>query len=381
MSKGITIRHQRKCARDPCTCKPRFQAEAYDRRTGRRLRRTFKTISGARQWRSDAITAIRRGELTTDLGPTLQEAVDEWLAGARLGHVTNRSGDPYKPAAIRGYEASLRLRVLPTLGPERLREIRHPDLQRLVDRLVTEGHAPATIMGSVTPLRALYRRAITRGVATVNPTRGLELPAVRSKPRRYLDPREADQLLAGLTGTTRALWATALYAGLRRGELVALKWENVDLAAGLIRVEHGWDAVEGEIAPKIHRGRRSVPVPAILRDVLVEHRVWSGATGRVYGPPRAVRRMSETVTDLTLHDARHTYASLMIAAGVNAKALSTFMGHANIAVTMDLYGHLMPGAEDEAADLFDAYLARAAGGTIPDPTAAIPAAHPDQAPA
>lgn len=61
---------------------------------------------------------------------------------------------------------------------------------------------------------------------------------------------------------------------------------------------------------------------------------------------------------LTLHEARHTYASLMIHAGVNAKALSRFTGHANIGVTLDLYGHLLPGSEDEAATLFDAYLAR-----------------------
>lgn len=376
MSKGITIRHQRKCAHDPCTCKPRFQAEAYDKKTGRRLRRTFKTISGARQWRSDAIAAIRRGELTTDLGPTLQEAVDEWLAGARLGHVTNRSGDPYKPAAIRVYERALRLHVLPTLGPLRLREIRHPDMQKLADGLVADGLAPATVVGAITPMRAVYRRAVTRGIATANPTRGLELPAVRSKPRRYLSPAQADAFVSRLAGTTRTMWATALYAGLRRGELAALQWNDVDLAAGVIRVRRGWDAVEGEITPKSHHGRRNVPIPALLRDVLVEHRMWTGGLGRVFGHNRAVRRMAESVDELTLHEARHTYASLMIAAGVNAKALSTFMGHANIGVTLDLYGHLMPGAEDEAASLLDQYLARSAGGSIPEPTAAIPAAHP-----
>ena len=63
-------------------------------------------------------------------------------------------------------------------------------------------------------------------------------------------------------------------------------------------------------------------------------------------------------TRITLHECRHTFASLMIAAGVNAKALSTYMGHANIAITMDRYGHLMPGNEDEAAGLLDAYLQR-----------------------
>lgn len=65
---------------------------------------------------------------------------------------------------------------------------------------------------------------------------------------------------------------------------------------------------------------------------------------------------------MTLHEGRHSYASLMIAASVNAKALSVFMGHANIGITLDLCGHLFPGAEEEAAELLDGYLARSVGG-------------------
>jgi integrase len=80
----------------------------------------------------------------------------------------------------------------------------------------------------------------------------------------------------------------------------------------------------------------------------------------VFGTPHQVRKCADEIDGLGLHDARHTYASLMIAAGVNAKALSTYMGHANIGVTLDLYGHLLPGNEDQAADRLDAYLAREA---------------------
>jgi integrase len=79
---------------------------------------------------------------------------------------------------------------------------------------------------------------------------------------------------------------------------------------------------------------------------------------------------------LAIHDARHSYASMMIAAGVNAKALSEFMGHATTAITFDLYGHLMPGSHDEAAGLLDAFLARqagAAGAPTSAPTSARPA--------
>jgi integrase len=115
-----------------------------------------------------------------------------------------------------------------------------------------------------------------------------------------------------------------------------------------------------------------VPIAAVLRDHLVEHRVAAGdhelvfatLTGNVFDPAtvherarRAWRRAD--LDSITLHEARHTFASLMIAAGVNAKALSAYMGHASVTITYDRYGHLMPGNESEAAAHLDAYLERA----------------------
>ena len=215
---------------------------------------------------------------------------------------------------------------------------------------------------------------MARGDVASNPTLRLEKPAVRCKVRIVASPVEAAARLAALDAPDRPLWATAFYAGLRRGELIGLRWEDVDLATGVIHVRRGWDAVEGEIAPKSRQGRRDVPIPAVLRDYLLEHRMSSTGDGRVFASYRQVRTQAERAgkrwTDqgherLTLHDARHTDASLMIAAGVNEKALSTFMGQPNIAITLDLYGHLMPGPEAEAATLLDAYLARALGGSTP----------------
>ena len=303
------------------------------------------------------------------------------LDGARAGQVLNRSGDRYKPSAIRAYDQNLRLRVLPALGDRRLSELRRTDLQALVDRLVSEGASPATVMTTMLPLRAIFRRAVSRGDLDVNPTTGLEMPAVRSRRARIASPADAERLLDALDPRDRPLWATALYAGLRRGELTALRWSDVDLAAGTIRVQRGWDAVEGEIAPKSREGRRTVPIPAVLRDHLLEHRMrQEDPTGQVFGGLYAVRaaldraarvrRERDDLTAIGLHEARHTYASFMIAAGVNAKSLSTYMGHANIAITLDLYGHLLPGSEDKAAAMLDAFLARSAGGTNPAPTVA-----------
>ena len=161
---------------------PDFRRRCATHRPGSADHQTFATITAARQWRQDAASAIRAGTLTADRGPTLREAADDWLAAARAGIVRNRSGDPYKPSAIRGYEQNLRKRVLPELGHERLREITLPQLQRLVDRLAGDGLAAATITTTITPLRAIYRRARQLGEVQTNPVSGISVPSVESPP-------------------------------------------------------------------------------------------------------------------------------------------------------------------------------------------------------
>ena len=290
------------------------------------------------------------------------------LAAAAQG--TNRSGDPYKPSVLRGYEQALRLRILPELGALKLSAIRRADLQDLVERMQQQGHDPSTIRNALLPLRVIYRRAANRGEVAVNPTQGLQLPAVRGRRERIADPAEAAILLAALPQADRALWATALYAGLRLGELRALDWEHVDLEAGVIRVVRSYDPKAGYIEPKSRAGRRTVPLARVLREHLIAHKLRAGPSEGVVFPNRNGRPFDpSTVNDralrhwetaglapITMHECRHTFASLMIAAGVNAKALSTYLGHGSVTITFDRYGHLMPGSEGEAAGLLDTYL-------------------------
>ncbi|MGH3024774.1 MAG: site-specific integrase, partial [Gaiellaceae bacterium] len=219
----------------------------------------------------------------------------------------------------------------------------------------------------------IYRRAIEDGDLAVNPCERLRLPAARGRRERIASPTEAAVLIAALRPEDRALWACAFYAGLRRGELRALLWDDVDLADGLIRVERSMSSHGETGAPKSRAGRRGVPIVAALRDHLVEHKlVTRRDAGLVFGSgpaqpftPTAVRKRALTawrragLEAIGLHECRHTFASLLIAAGVNAKAITAYLGHASIQTAFDLYGHLMPGNEDEAVALVDAYLERA----------------------
>jgi integrase len=119
----------------------------------------------------------------------------------------------------------------------------------------------------------------------VNPCTHLRLPAVRGRRERIASAEETEQLLAALAEPDRAVWATALYAGLRRGELIALRWEEVDVAPGVSHLERAHDDKDRvEVEPKNRAGRRAVPIVPALGDVLVERKMGEKReTGLVFG--------------------------------------------------------------------------------------------------
>lgn len=383
---GIRRRHLAGCPtrRNPkarCMGDCPYEASVYDAASGRKIRRTHPTQAAARSWQSDADQGVRRGTLRASAPITVNDAADELLAAMRSGAARTRSGDHYKPSAIRGYEAALDLYVRPDLGAMRLGDVKRRHVQRLADSLVAHGRSPSTVRNALMPLRVIFRRAIRDELASVNPCAGIDLPANRSARPEIVAPEEATRLVEALpTPHDRALWATALYAGLRRGELMALRWCDVDLASGMLRVERSYDPKAAEyVDPKSRSGRRRVPVAGVLRDALDAHRtsfegdpdpeaLVFGEAGRPFDDVALRNRSRNAWADarldpIGLHAARHTAASLMIASGVNVKALSTFLGHASITITLDRYGHLLPGSITEATSLLDAFLARTGAPT------------------
>jgi integrase len=336
LPEGISLRHARSCpsrSGGRCRCAPTYQAQAWSPRDRKRLTRTFPTLAAARGWRYDALVGLRHGTLRAAGGVMLRQAADEWLAAAQAGIIRNRSGDVYKPSVLRGYEQSLRARLVPALGAAKLSDIRRSDVQRLVNRMMADGVGASTVRNSLLPLRAIYRQALALDEVAVNPTTGVQLPAVRGKRERIAAPAEAAQLIAALPPRDRAVWATAMYAGLRSGELQALTDELVDLDADVIRVQWSWDPVEGRVAPKSRSGRRTVPVPSALRKHLLEHRLARGRRGGLFfgrpnSRPFSNQSLSQRATrtwraaglePIGLHECRHTFASLVIAAGVTRR--------------------------------------------------------------
>ena len=213
------------------------------------------------------------------------------------------------------------------------------------------------------------------------------------------DSARAERLLDALPDAMRALWAVLFYAGLRISEARALRWTDIDLEAGELHVRRGWDDVEGEQdAPKTDAGVRSVPLAGRLRSELVRHKLATrrggddlvfGTTATVapdrstirrralkawgwkdkrsrekHGPKRIwVKAREDALDPLTPHEARHTCASYLIAAGVNDMQLAQYIGHTDSRTTKNIYGQLFPDDRQCVAAALDAYLDRQSRGT------------------
>jgi integrase len=376
-SVGINVRHSRGCNVNRgggCTCEPTFEAFVYSKRDKRKIRKSFPTQAAAKGWRLDAMKDVKDRKLRAVKARTLRQEVDEWLAGANNGSILNRQERRYKPGALRIYERSLRLRVLPELGHLKLTDIARADLLRLKERMQGEGCSASVIRNAFVPLQAVLRRALDHERITVNPARDLKLPTPEGR-KRAATSAQAEAQLAAL-GDLAPIWATAFYAGLRRGELQALRVRNVNLAANLISVESGWDIVEGEIAVKSAAGYRTVFICETLKTYLeppVNGRDEDAFVfGTSYSPfdTRMVARKAERYYDaaglehrFTLHEARHSFSTFLINAGVSPTWADVYMGHAAQGAAGG-YRHLLPSQIAEDARRLDEYLAGAITGKV-----------------
>jgi integrase len=340
---------------------------------GERRRKTFPNLTEAKTWRAQLLAAKTRSRQRAPSSITLRDAADEYLAGMLDGSVTTRGGQNYKPSTTRSYRHSLEIHALPDLGGRRVADLTTGDVQRLVERMRREGLAGTTIANTVNALRAIYRRLVVLGRVNDNPTRGAVLPTRRGTRLHAGDPADAARIIAAVPEQDRCVWALAFYAGLRLGELRALRWGDVDEKAGVLRVRVSWDAQEGEIDPKSNAGVRDIPILNPLQPYLEAQRAacpWSsdpaalvlGASRRgAFGATGLNKRSAKALAAaglkyVTLHEARHSFASYLAASGIGIKDLTVILGHSSVTVSLDRYGHLFEAGKAQTAAQINAWL-------------------------
>lgn len=360
--------------REDAKGRKRYRGTAYDKKAGKYLRGKWTTaLAEARSWRVDALARLQAGTVSAAAGPTVAEVSASFIADIKSGAFRQRGGHIYKPSTIRGYESDLTNYVVPEFGAKRIGRLERHEIQRWADSLAAPDRSPGTIRCKVAALRALIVFAEVRGWVLSDPCVGIRLPVGEEGRDRIASPSEAESLIAALRPKERAALGLAVYGGLRIGELLALGVDAIDLDGRWIHVVRGWDPGAKEFIPTKSRKTRKVPIIDKLALLLSDHLILlnqpSGgllfpSTKKAEWPtdPKIMRRRVQKqwkdagLAPLGFHEGRHTFASIGIAAGLNAKTLSTYMGHATITITLDRYGHLMPGSEVEARAMLDAYL-------------------------
>jgi integrase len=290
-----------------------------------------------------------------------------------------------RPKTRKVYDVNLRNHVLPALGDHELAKLT-PSMLRawLSDLTAKEGRggkpiAAGTVAQAYRTLNRVLAAAADDELIGRNALRGVKPPRIEPEPMRFLTHDQVASLAAAIDARYRALVYLAAYSGLRAGELVALRRPHVDFLRRTVTVVEQVQYIDRDYVvapPKSGAGRRSVALPRLVADELEAHLRGlpdQSAEALVFPAPEGGYLHLENfrkrvwlpaveqagVAPLRLHDLRHTCASLAIAAGADVKVLQRMLGHASAALTLDRYGHLLPGQAESVAERLDG-LARAA---------------------
>jgi integrase len=290
-----------------------------------------------------------------------------------------------RPLTHRTYESIVNVHITPKLGKVRLSRLTPQQVQALLNAKKDEGLSARRVQ----LIREVLRNALNEAVRTELLARNVaalaEAPKTAREPVNPFTPDEAKAFLKAAQGhRLEALWTVAPAVGLREGEALGLKWEDVDLTAGTLRVRHALQRVKGQglqlVEPKSATSRRTVPLPQVAVTALRTHQLhqkqearWGGRkwhdTGHVFtnkiGKPleqgmvwrefKALLKMAE-LRDQRFHDLRHCCASLLLAQGVSARTVMETLGHSQVGLTLNTYSHVMPALQQDAADRIDAAL-------------------------
>ncbi|MGP8079821.1 MAG: tyrosine-type recombinase/integrase, partial [Dehalococcoidales bacterium] len=297
----------------------------------------------------------------------------EWQAGLP-GPVSDRTCELY--------EYLCRVHIIPAIGSHPLAQLRNAQIQSLYSAKLKSGLSPRTAELIIACLHKALKNAVKTGLLTINPADNV----TKVKPERHemktLQEGDINVFLAAAKKTDYyPLFFTYLYTGLRRSELLSVKWSDCDLLGMTLSVNRGMEFVKNKItfkAPKTKTSRRLIALTPKNCVVLREHRAAQDRTRQqldlavtndndlVFAHEDGSPLLPNTITHVwiklvrrngfygvRLHDARHTHASLLLKQGVHPKVVQERLGHASIAMTLDTYSHTVQGMQKAAAANFD----------------------------
>ena len=333
---------------------------------GRERSRTFRTKKLAESYEREMLGLRDRAGWVDPRASriTLAEWVEEWSTGLH----------DLRPSSRRIYLDNLRLHVLPPLGSIPLNRLDKTVLRDWLADLTNSRLRPATVHQIYRALRRVLGAAVQNDILPRNPLDGLKPPRVEQQEMRFLNPQEVSRLADAIDTRYRAFVIVGAYCGLRLGELAGLRRHRVDVPGRHLQVveQLGRDDLGRWRLqpPKTKSSQRSLVLPVVVAEELADHLdTWAEprSTGFVFTAPDGghidpdnfrsriwTPAVAAAALDgLRIHDLRHTTASLAIGAGADVKLLQTMLGHASAVMTLDRYGHLIPGRGQDVADRLD----------------------------
>ena len=289
-----------------------------------------------------------------------------------------------RPSTFISYQTIVRLHLTPTLGAIALDKLKPADVRVLMTRELAAGLSARSVQYHHAVLRRALGQAVQDGLLARNVATLAKPPRVKRAEVRPLTPDQARTFLMAVGGDPlEALYVTALGTGLRLGELLGLRWSDVDLSTSTLSVHQAFDSRTRTLTePKSERSRRTIALPSIAVGALQEHRrrqlevrIWAGShwqgeqyglvfttkTGTPLDAGNLTRRFHRILAGAALprirfHDLRHSAATFLLAQGVSPRVVMETLGHSQISLTMNTYAHVLPAMQRDAAERMDALL-------------------------
>lgn len=333
-----------------------------------RQRREYRAVKNCTKTEALAqlhqvLAAINTGSYIKPTSLTVEAYLWQWFG--------ERCESRLAPATVSAYRICIRKYLVPAFGTLPLTGLQPLHLDQQYRRWREEGKGERSVFQAHHVLHTALHQAVRWNLLQRNIADSVDPPRVTPHEMTALSPEQAAQLLEVAKGRTMyALAFVALHTGLRRGELLALRWEDVDLGIGSVRVERILQRVDRKTIikePKTAKARRTVPLDEETISVLQEVRahnayayVFAKPDGGPYSPSYVSRAFNWIAKragfDMRLHDARHTFASTALAAQVPMRVVQELVGHKNLATTADLYTHVLQNLKTDAAKAIgDAY--------------------------